>query len=46
MDDLLEKFAANRENNERLSDFVIRQGIISAVVNPVSISKPIRMTIV
>ncbi len=34
MDELLEKFATLRENDERLSDFVIRQGIISAVVNP------------
>jgi sulfite reductase (NADPH) hemoprotein beta-component len=34
IDELLESFSKKRENEERLGDFVIRQGIIKAVINP------------
>ena len=35
VDELLARFKSERLTDERLGDFVIRQGIISAVVNPV-----------
>jgi len=35
IDELLEKFAAEKQIDERLGDFVVRQGYITPVVNPV-----------
>lgn len=34
IDELLQKFAGERQDDERLGDFTIRQGIIDEVINP------------
>jgi len=34
IDEIFEKFSAEKHNDERLGDFVIRQGFIAEVVNP------------